>query len=437
MDVDPAAEASASEAADVDFIFEDSYNEEDALKRFITNRPPGFIVIGKPGCGKSTLARNLAARTNADLIDVPSALEDAIRMGTPAGIKAKEALYSGHEASAELIMEIIEERIDSEDVAYRGYILDGFLECDPDLATQLDFLRSLHRRPDVIIRIVMDDLDLERRRVGQMIDPRTNAIYVHDQYSPRVAIVQHKKEANPPQGDGQGDGQGGDADGGEEDGGSEATAELIDGDASLDIPSADVVARLVKRREDSIGMVRDSLQLYANHSAAIEGYVAEQDTLRTVHVDGTQPLDENMRLLLDKIALMELPPVVEPIRLHLPIDVGDDLSEDVLSRLVIVDTDEASPWLPSPFGRFCPVEYMRENRALVSGKAGCAVGYLGMLFLMASDENAELFMKNPRIYLLQRPTINCRLWLLGGPVAGKKDACKGACRHIRRANHHT
>ena len=52
------------EAANIDL-----YNEDKAEIKYLLSKPVSFVVLGKPGCGKSTLAKKLAEYWRCELIN--------------------------------------------------------------------------------------------------------------------------------------------------------------------------------------------------------------------------------------------------------------------------------------------------------------------------------------------------------------------------------
>ena len=46
----------------------DAYDEDEAEQKYLTSKPTCFLVVGKPGSGKTTMAKKLADEWKAEFI---------------------------------------------------------------------------------------------------------------------------------------------------------------------------------------------------------------------------------------------------------------------------------------------------------------------------------------------------------------------------------
>ena len=84
-----------------------------------------IIFLGPPGSGKGTQAKLLAERLGVPTISTGAILREAVRLGTPLGLRAKAVMDSGELVSDDLMISLIRDRLEMPD-ASRGFILDGF-----------------------------------------------------------------------------------------------------------------------------------------------------------------------------------------------------------------------------------------------------------------------------------------------------------------------
>lgn len=98
----------------------------------------GLIFLGPPGSGKGTQAEVLSAQLQIPHISTGEMLRQAIDAKTSLGQKAQSYVDLGELVPDELLLDLIEERLNQED-AQKGWILDGF----PRNVTQATFLDQL------------------------------------------------------------------------------------------------------------------------------------------------------------------------------------------------------------------------------------------------------------------------------------------------------
>jgi adenylate kinase len=98
-------------------------------------------------------------------------LRAAVAAQTPIGLKAKAIMDAGQLVSDDVVIGIIDQRIDAADCA-KGFILDGF----PRTVAQAEALRDLLTRKglklDAVVELVVDEnalVDRMRKRVADAI----------------------------------------------------------------------------------------------------------------------------------------------------------------------------------------------------------------------------------------------------------------------------
>jgi adenylate kinase len=100
-----------------------------------------LVLLGAPGSGKGTQGEKLSAHLGIPKISTGDALRAAVKAGTPLGLQAKAAMDAGQLVANELVIGIVEQRLQQKD-AQKGFILDGF----PRNTAQADVLDAMLTR---------------------------------------------------------------------------------------------------------------------------------------------------------------------------------------------------------------------------------------------------------------------------------------------------
>jgi adenylate kinase len=159
-----------------------------------TSRGIGPIVLlGAPGSGKGTQAKQIVARYHIPQISTGDLLRDHVQRGTPLGALVKDVMARGQLVSDDLMYDMVAQRLRQADCD-PGFILDGFPRT-PAQAGWLDaffeheFFDNANRGRclPIVIQIEVDYNELLRRLTGRRSCPACGRIYnVHSQ-PPRVA----------------------------------------------------------------------------------------------------------------------------------------------------------------------------------------------------------------------------------------------------------
>ena len=85
-----------------------------------------LIILGKQGAGKGTQCVRLARHYVVPHISTGEMFRAAVKAGTPFGQKAKEFMDAGELIPDDVVIGVVNERLDQDDTKHRGFILDGF-----------------------------------------------------------------------------------------------------------------------------------------------------------------------------------------------------------------------------------------------------------------------------------------------------------------------
>jgi adenylate kinase len=120
-----------------------------------------LVLLGRQGAGKGTQCTRLSRHYVVPHISTGDILRAAVREGTEFGKKAKELMDAGELLPDDVIVGIIDERLDRDDTRTRGFILDGF----PRTTTQAEELLRITAPRGIDLAVNLDvprDIVLQR-----------------------------------------------------------------------------------------------------------------------------------------------------------------------------------------------------------------------------------------------------------------------------------
>lgn len=141
-----------------------------------------LVLVGPPASGKGTQADVLVAQFGIPKISTGDMLRAARTAGTELGKRAEAFMNSGRLVPDEVVIGLVEERLQQPDVA-PGFVLDGFPRTVPQAESLKGLLERLKSPLDLVVQIdVPRELLMERATLRRM-DKRTGQIY-HLKYNP-------------------------------------------------------------------------------------------------------------------------------------------------------------------------------------------------------------------------------------------------------------
>ena len=124
---------------------------------------PGIrlVILGKQGAGKGTQAVRLARHYVVPHVSTGDMLRAAVKSGTPLGKRAAAYMEAGELIPDDVVVGLVQERLDGRDSRARGYVLDGFPRT-VNQAEQLSKLQADDEQPLVVDLEVPTQVVLER-----------------------------------------------------------------------------------------------------------------------------------------------------------------------------------------------------------------------------------------------------------------------------------
>ncbi len=140
-----------------------------------------LILLGAPGAGKGTQATFLTEHFGIPQISTGDMLRAAIKAGTPLGKQVDQVLKSGALVSDDLIIQLVNDRIQQPDCA-KGFLLDGF----PRTIPQADALRKSNVNIDAVVEVDVADEEVIARLSGRRVHTASGRTY-HITFNPPKA----------------------------------------------------------------------------------------------------------------------------------------------------------------------------------------------------------------------------------------------------------
>ncbi len=138
-----------------------------------------IVLLGPPGSGKGTQTERLCAELKFTKISTGDLLREAVKLGTPLGLKAKSYMESGGLVPDQLVGDLIKEKLTE---LKGGVILDGFPRT-VEQAKMLDQIITV----DLAIDLEVDEELLVRRLTERRVCPSCNSVFHLEFNPPKVA----------------------------------------------------------------------------------------------------------------------------------------------------------------------------------------------------------------------------------------------------------
>ena len=207
-----------------------------------------IIVLGAPGAGKGTQAKQIADKYSIPHISTGDIFRANIKNGTELGKKAKQYMDQGALVPDELTCDLVMDRIQQDDCK-NGFVLDGFPRTIPQAEALDAALGKINEKMDYAIDVDVPDENIVNRMSGRRACLNCGATYHLISIPPKVEGICDRC-------------------------GSE----------------------IVLREDDKPETVQKRLKVYHEQTQPLIDYYKNQGILKSV--DGTQPMDEVFKAIV-------------------------------------------------------------------------------------------------------------------------------------------
>ncbi|KAG8522080.1 Adenylate kinase 9, partial [Galemys pyrenaicus] len=350
--------------------FVDIFNEDEAERNFLLSKPVCFVIFGKPSM-----------------------------------------LLSGHSIPDELVTKLMLKKLNSVEVAHFGYIITEIPSLSEEAMTilqQIEMIKNLNLKPDIIINIKCPDFDLCQRVSGQRQHCNTGHTYTRDQWDPEF-IENRRKKRKEAQKERKVEEEGEEEEEQEEEEAFIAEMQTV----------AEILQHLVQRPEDYLENIEHVTQRYKEIVLpSLEEVMAEHNSQYLIELDGNKHPEDHFLTVLDRLKYLNLKRAAVITRLQgAEEEMSDILENDELFRS-LASYKLIAPryrWKRSRWGRTCPV-------SLKEGKIYCH----------STEEALKSFSLNPRPYLLPpMPMPPCKIFIYGPQSSGRTTLSNLLAEHYR------
>jgi len=135
------------------------------------------MLLGPPGAGKGTLAKQLSKGYNIPSVSSGDLFRNEAASGSELGLRLKRIMEKGELVPDDITVQIVKNRLEAKD-AQAGFLLDGFPRTKEQAETLAKFVTL-----DKVFNLVVSDQEVIRRLSGRRLCPVCGAIY-HVEFMP-------------------------------------------------------------------------------------------------------------------------------------------------------------------------------------------------------------------------------------------------------------
>lgn len=141
-----------------------------------------IVMLGAPGAGKGTQAKQIAAKYGVPHISTGDIFRANLKEGTELGKKAKVYMDQGQLVPDSLTLELIMDRFTKDDCR-NGYVLDGFPRTIPQAEALTKALKEQNDKLDYAINVDVPDENIINRMSGRRACIKCGGTF-HIKYNP-------------------------------------------------------------------------------------------------------------------------------------------------------------------------------------------------------------------------------------------------------------
>ena len=147
-----------------------------------------IILMGPPGAGKGTLAKQLKQALNLVHISTGDMFRENIKGGTELGLLAKSYIDRGDLVPDQVTIDMLKDRLAKEDCA-NGFLLDGFPRTLPQAEALERLSKEINRPIEVVVNLDCNNEELIRRISGRRVCKNCGAPFHVVTMKPKVEGV--------------------------------------------------------------------------------------------------------------------------------------------------------------------------------------------------------------------------------------------------------
>lgn len=136
-----------------------------------------LVLLGPPGAGKGTLAGLLKEKLGVAHISTGDILREEMKNNTPLGREVKQYIDNGELVPDQVVTKLIDNKFTSNDIASKGYMLDGFPRTEQQARDLDKILQKLGKPLEYAIYLESSLPVIIKRLTGRRICRNCGALY--------------------------------------------------------------------------------------------------------------------------------------------------------------------------------------------------------------------------------------------------------------------